>query len=460
MKLVSIEDIEVPEKRQRKEIEPKALNDLEESISSRGLIQPIVVEGKGAEKYVLIAGGRRLQAVRNLNLRSVVFFHGNMVVPPGEIPVVHFSDLDEIQRLEIELDENIVRVDLPWRERTLAIAELHDLRKKQNKDHTKKETINEVVSKTGMNREVAGRKLANAFLVRKNSDIPGVKEAKSEREAINLIHKKLSQDFSHKLLLSEKQKSGRKISHNLILGDTFQELDKFEEETFDLILTDPPYGYNVDKYFPQKTVTKHNYEDSEEYSRSCLNHLLTKAFRILHKKAHIFMFTEIQHWEFLQDLASRMGLSVWRTPIIWRKGYDGYAPWGSLGFSRTYEIIFLACKGQKPLRFSAPDILDFSRVREKTHGAEKPVELFSHLIELSCVPGSKVLDPFCGSGTIFEAAAKSNVRATGIEISSEHHKTTETRLMKILLGETEKEREIEEEKEDELPIFRDSGKSL
>ena len=460
MKLVSLEDIEVPEKRQRKEIEPKALNDLEESIAIRGLIQPIVVEGKGREKYVLIAGGRRLQAVRNLNLRSVVFTHGNMVVPPGEIPVVHFSDLDEIQKAEIELDENIVRVDLPWREKTLAIAELHDLRKKRNKDYAEIETAREVAEKTGMHQKAAERKLANALLVKKNSDIPGVKEAKSEREALNIIHKKLNQDFSRKLLLSETQKIKRESPHKLILGDSFQEIDKFEEETFDLVLTDPPYGYDVDKYFPQKTVTKHNYEDSKEYSRSCLNLLLTKLFRILNKKAHIFIFTEVQHWEFLQDLASRMGFSVWRTPIVWCKGSDGYAPWGSLGFSRTYEIIFFACKGQKPLRFSAPDILNFPRVREKSHGAEKPVELFSRLIELSCLPGDKVLDPFCGAGTIFDAATATKTQATGVEVSNDHHKIAETRLLQTLQGDLEKEREIEEGKENELPIFRDSRESL
>ena len=47
----------------------------------------------------------------------------------------------------------------------------------------------------------------------------------------------------------------------------------------------------------------------------------------------------------------------------------------------------------------------------------------------TCRPGSYVLDPCCGSGTIFPAAFATDTRAVGIEIDKNTHIVAQQRLM-------------------------------
>lgn len=80
----------------RREFEPTALAELEASIRSSGLLQPITVRRKG-DGYELIAGERRLRAVRNLEWK--------------EVPAV-VRDFDDQTLLVLALVENLQRSDL------------------------------------------------------------------------------------------------------------------------------------------------------------------------------------------------------------------------------------------------------------------------------------------------------------------------------------------------------------
>lgn len=80
----------------RREFDPAALAELEASIQANGLLQPITVRRKG-ESYELIAGERRLRAVRNLDWKDV--------------PAV-VRDFDDQTMLVLALVENLQRADL------------------------------------------------------------------------------------------------------------------------------------------------------------------------------------------------------------------------------------------------------------------------------------------------------------------------------------------------------------
>lgn len=80
----------------RREFDPAALAELEGSIKANGLLQPISVRRKG-ESYELIAGERRLRAVRNLDWKDV--------------PAV-VRDFDDQTMLVLALVENLQRADL------------------------------------------------------------------------------------------------------------------------------------------------------------------------------------------------------------------------------------------------------------------------------------------------------------------------------------------------------------
>jgi DNA modification methylase len=99
------------------------------------------------------------------------------------------------------------------------------------------------------------------------------------------------------------------------------------------------------------------------------------------------------------------------------------------GPRKTYEAFLFATRGNpKYLKTGAPDVLTFPVKEEISHGAQKPVELYAELIARSVFPGANVLDPFAGSGTIFPAANRTKVTATGFEINPEYYNLALSRI--------------------------------
>jgi len=105
---INIDLIELSENQPRKIFNEEEIEELASSIKSVGLIQPLVVQKKG-DKYVLIAGERRLRACKMAGIEKV-----KCVVKEYENP------------LEIALIENIQRKDLNPYEKALAFKRLMD----------------------------------------------------------------------------------------------------------------------------------------------------------------------------------------------------------------------------------------------------------------------------------------------------------------------------------------------
>ena len=87
---IRVEDIKI-RKRLRKDLGDVAL--LAESMKKYGLLSPLIVN----KEYELIAGRRRLEAARTLGWQTVA------------VSVV--DRYDDIEKLEMEMDENVLRKD-------------------------------------------------------------------------------------------------------------------------------------------------------------------------------------------------------------------------------------------------------------------------------------------------------------------------------------------------------------
>lgn len=118
----------------RKEFEESALNDLVESIREHGILQPVVVTKNNAG-YELVAGERRFRAAQILELESV----------PAILRV-----LDDLEKLELAITENIQREDLNPIERAISYQQLMDEFSLKQKD---------VAKKLGKSREVIANSL-------------------------------------------------------------------------------------------------------------------------------------------------------------------------------------------------------------------------------------------------------------------------------------------------------------
>jgi len=94
---LDISDIQPNPEQPRKNFDRESLQELVESIKSKGVIQPLIV-GKFEDKFILIAGERRWRAAGLAGLKRV--------------PVVVRDIKDEQEKLELAIIENIQRENL------------------------------------------------------------------------------------------------------------------------------------------------------------------------------------------------------------------------------------------------------------------------------------------------------------------------------------------------------------
>lgn len=432
--------------RHRKKFAKQSLADLKKSILlPMGLLHPITVRAippiyKGSildssiSRYELVVGERRLRAMIEIHLEEQPFFFGGLEVSLGMIPcLIADPNLTDMNIREAELDENIRREDLTWQERIDAIAELHALRVLQNPLHTFTDTSREIptISRAAVdpdnlpraavspdnlphpestNRQNAMR-IANAVLIAEHMNDEEVANAQTERDALRIITQKLERQFA---LATVKPLS---TIHTLYCED-FRLVEFITNTPFDTVITDPPYGMGV-KDFGDAARLRHEYTEDDYLA---LHMDLVAMLNInCADDAHVYLFCDLDNFHTIAEMFRLSNWKVRRAPLIWSKGNSGHLSEGDVyGFRRSYEFILHARRGNKSHKTLINDIIQVTPARNKYHAAEKPVELYTILMNASTYPGEFVFDPFAGSGPIFAAANTLGAIATGCEISEKY----------------------------------------
>ena len=126
---ISIAALKPSPSQPRRLFDKNSINELAESIKSKGLVQPILVRPSKTDEnsYEIIAGERRWRAAQIAQLH--------------EIPAV-IKNLDDVEALEIAIIENIQRSDLSPIEEAAGYKRLID-----NHGHTQ-EVLSEIVGKS------------------------------------------------------------------------------------------------------------------------------------------------------------------------------------------------------------------------------------------------------------------------------------------------------------------------
>lgn len=94
---IPIDSISPNPRQPRSNFDPLELDELAASIREHGILQPLIVSSAGDNRYILIAGERRLEAARKAGLRTV--------------PAI-LRQVGDQQLLELALIENLQRADL------------------------------------------------------------------------------------------------------------------------------------------------------------------------------------------------------------------------------------------------------------------------------------------------------------------------------------------------------------
>lgn len=408
MHLCPVEEIKIRQGRNRKLFSEEHIKTLAESIaSSTGLIQLPVVTVLPDGTRELLAGERRLRAMQLLWASGREFHYMGELVPKGQIPHSLISEVDLLTARAIELEENIQRVNLTWQERVQSIAALHELRVSQNPDHTQKDTRIELGFGASYETDIK-----DAVMLSRHLDDPVIASAPTTKDAVKRLARKLENAFRAGLAVAGMDMSNSS-KHHLQLGNAEELLAGLPENTFEVILTDPPYGVDAGTFRASMNVM-HEYDDDWDSVKHLLIVLASQGYRVAKQQAHAYVFCDVLMFPDVRDIFDDSGWAVWPRPLIWFKDV-GHIPNANLGPQRRYECILYANKGNKVVTGLYPDVISCPAVNEKFHAAQKPVDLLVNLLRRSVMTGDKILDPFCGSGSIFEAAEKCQCSATGFD---------------------------------------------
>jgi DNA modification methylase len=443
VQVLNISEIVIPTNRQRKEFDEVQIVELAESIAKNGLIHPPVIR-READKWILVAGERRIKAITYLWKLGESLRVGETTYSEGQIPCTFLGNLDPLDAFEVELEENIRRLDLTWQEKAIATSQLYELRRLQAEARGDlPPTVSDIARElTDTPNHPSGYDSAVHASVREDLIVskflsdPDVSKAPTRREAVKILKRKETAQRNAEMG-AELAGTLTSSAHTLLKGDCLEIMSTLPDESFDVILTDPPYGINAQDFGDSggRATGGHFYDDSLDTWITLVRGLSTHSFRLAKARAHLYIFCDIDNYVSLRDIVASAGWKPFRTPIIWVNPTGMRAPWPQHGPQRKYQICLYAMKGDRNVTSLRPDVVSYTMDENLGHVAQKPIDVYVDLLKRSVNPGDTVLDPFCGSGVIFPAAHGLKVRATGIEIDNRAYAISAKRLASLGDGE-------------------------
>jgi len=412
MPKINVSDINVGD---RFRVQFDDIESLATSIERYGLLNPIIID----ENKYLIAGERRLRA--------------HMLLKKDEIDVKYEKDLNDLEKKEIELEENIQRKQFTWQEETFAKKAIHDLKQQIHGAATKRHKT----GKWGMRDtakalgESLGSVSMDIALARGLKAFPELAKEKSKTTAFKKL--KLKQEAVLQEALAAKMKKNGLLEHpDIIHSNCITAMTSMEPNSIDLILTDPPYGIDISKAqtFGRQGHGDIKFEDGDFETFDLLDKAFALMYKILKDQRHMYVFCGIDKVPTITKLIKKHGFEVYHLPLIWDKGSGSY-PSQMTTYVHSYEVFLHCWKGERRKLNGTPrDVFVIKRVPsgKKIHPTEKPTELLRDLIEYSSQPGEKLLDPFAGSGSTLVAGQEKSRRVVGIEINDVYYKNICERL--------------------------------
>ena len=414
------DDVIVPEDRVRQEFKKKDLDELVESIKDKGVLQAGVCRIGPTGEIILVAGERRLKAceLAEVNYKYTLS-----------------NETDPFRILEIELEENLRRVNLTFQEEAEGVERLHAIEQEihgatkfgASGGHGVKDTaqlLGKAVGTVQEDLEIA------AFL-----EFDEVRNARNKTEAKKVI-KRLKEEYVQGEALrkarakedteagvvsteipeglSDTEKAAIEFKEKVNYFSTRVVNDKMEDtllneddNQYSVVFFDPPWGVDFDNV-SEKNGSKEMYKDSPEEFRKRLSGWLSLLYRKMAENSHLYMFFGIVNYEFVYTSLEAAGFTTNRMPIIWYKQGAHRTRTPDVWPGRSYEPIAYARKGSKILiRKGAPDVAITpapTPTMKKSHPSAKHPDVYIDLIKRSCIPGDKILDPMCGSGMLGVAA--------------------------------------------------------
>jgi len=205
------------------------------------------------------------------------------------------------------------------------------------------------------------------------------------------------------------------MKHKIICGDCIEVMKEMENDSVDLVLTDPPYNAQI-KY-------GNDFNDNKEWKEYAL--WILKAIKEGERvsKGPVMVFFSNRGMREMMRLYQPHWVCAWiRGPGNPAGNIDGT-------LLIPYWEPCLVYGDMRKIKARLHDTWIFSYERKRTnHPCPKSLSLMERII--SCGEWNTILDPFLGSGTTSVAAERLGKNSIGIEISKEYCEIAYKRLLK------------------------------
>lgn len=220
---------------------------------------------------------------------------------------------------------------------------------------------------------------------------------------------------------------------------------EMEDESVDLILTDPPYNlgnFMRDRQTNLKQMRENFFGaagwddmDFEDWIES-MHLFFEQAHRILKKKGSMIMFMSLLRVESMVKIATEHKF-YYKTTGIWHKTNPMPRNMNLHFINSTEGWLYFVVKGKTgTFNNDGRALHDFIETSvapggEKKYGGhptQKPEALFEHFVKILTNENDVVLDPFMGSCTSGVVSKRNNRNFIGIEIHPEYFERAKLRL--------------------------------
>lgn len=216
-------------------------------------------------------------------------------------------------------------------------------------------------------------------------------------------------------------------SHEVHYEDAVEGIrDRLDDDSVDLVLTDPPYGVDVDlsetlgaeDVQHEGTLENDGYEEAVDLWRA----IVPELKRVLAEDGHLYAFASWKTYDDFRDVLEEAGFEVLNC-VVWLKSTpNNQTAFGSGGvrYGYQHEFVLYAVQDTSEARSldrtMADVILHKHSSIDNEHPTEKPVGLLETLLEQSTDREDVVLDPFLGSGSTAVAAIQNERDVVGFEL--------------------------------------------
>lgn len=419
------------------------IGELASSIETLGQVQPIAVR-KTKRGYYIISGMRRVRACKKLGCK---------------VKAIVVRGSDEVQRLRMQLEENIKRKGFDQMETGEGLLRLKRVYEREHpetahgatgggraKNGEAQRFTLVAASSLGVSETKVSELLGAAKMSPEEKEF--VKEASTPRERNKRVAQVRSEKRKQRRLEKLEQQAEEKRATRaaptkkatktvaLYKGDCFKLLQKINKASVDVVLTDPPYGRGRIKL----ATDIGSVDDQKLWDTLDLGWVQLVA-PLLVNGGHLMAFCPLEMIGFY-ELAMRAcgidyrGSLVWQKTnpapvysdttwnvgaveaIVWGTKGKGYffKPWKNNGAAETHNLLRgPICGGDERLK----------------HPTQKPEWLIKRLLQRVSARKAVVLDPFCGVGTTLAVCKKTGRIGYGIERSAEYVNQAKIRLQAI-----------------------------